>query len=73
MLNIMEVGGLGISWLYGKIGCVIKTTHQFCCLVRAQMCRTDNTFSLWLLRPAFIESQICKARGLTSTDVKWLA
>lgn len=41
------------------------------CLVRAQMCRTDNTFSLWLMRPGFSESQICKARGLTSTDVKW--
>lgn len=60
-----------ISWLYGKI----RKHHPgqrsqnnlsvwVFCLVRAQMCRTDNTFSLWLMRPAHSESQICKARGI---------
>lgn len=43
-----------------------RTIYQFrfCCSVRVQMCRTDNTFSLWLMRPAHSESQICKARGI---------
>lgn len=43
-----------------------RTIYQFgfCCFVRAQMCRTDNTFSLWLMRPGHSESQICKARGI---------